>query len=99
MFHRIAELTFLTQQYGGYNSGGGGGYGQTNPYEQQGSRYDQNAGNPYAQQQQAAPQAPYAGRHQQGSYDNLYSQGQSAGNGGYGKSDYLVLRTPVNNAM
>ena len=87
------------QQYGGYNGGGGGGYGQTNPYEQQGSRYDQSAGNPYgqqagnpyAQQQQAAPQAPYGGRHQQGGYDNQYGQGQSTGNGGYGKLGCLVL--------
>ncbi|KAK3177918.1 hypothetical protein OEA41_000050 [Lepraria neglecta] len=85
-------------QYGGYSSGGGGGYGQTNPYEQQGGggyeqqggRYDQAAGNPYAQQasnpyeqKPAAPQPSYGGRQQQGGYDNRY--GQSAGAGGYGK--------------
>lgn len=74
------------QQYGGYSNGGGGGYGQANPYEQagnryeeQGGRYDQEAGNPYAQQtsnpyasQPAAPQQAYGGRQQQGGYEGRH---------------------------
>jgi len=86
---------FLQQQYGGYGNSGGGGYGQTNPYEQQGGRYDQGAGNPYGQQaanpyaqQPAAPQPAYGGRQQQGRYDNQYGGGQTtgttAGHGEYG---------------
>lgn len=78
-------------QYGGYSNGGGGGYGQANPYEQtgnryeqQGGRYDQDAGNPYAQQtsnpytsQPAAPQQAYGGRQQQGGYESRYGQAQT----------------------
>ena len=104
-----ADLDSLTQQYG-YSGGGGGGYGQTNPYEQQGGRYDQSAGNPYAQQasnpyaqQPAAPQGSYGGRQQQqqqqGGYDNQYTQVQSSANGGYGTLDCLVFRKSSNNVL
>lgn len=82
-------------QYGGYNNGGGSGYGQANPYEQagsryeqQGGRYDQEAGNPYAQQtsnpyasQPAAPQQAYGGRQQQGGYESRYGQPQTTNAG------------------
>ncbi|CAF9936089.1 Plasma membrane t-SNARE, secretory vesicle fusion [Imshaugia aleurites] len=82
-------------QYGGYSNGGGGGYGQANPYEQagnryeqQGGRYEQDAGNPYAQQtsnpyasQPAAPQQAYGGRQQQGGYDSRYGQAQTTSGG------------------
>ncbi|CAF9931481.1 MAG: Plasma membrane t-SNARE, secretory vesicle fusion [Alectoria fallacina] len=82
-------------QYGGYNNGGGGGYGQANPYEQagnryeqQGGRYEQEAGNPYAQQASnpyasppTAPQQAYGGRQQQGGYESRYGQAQTT-NGG-----------------
>lgn len=82
-------------QYGGYSNGGGGGYGQANPYEQTGNRYEQQEGrydqessNPYAQQasnpyasQPAAPQQAYGGRQQQGGYDTRYGQAQTT-NGG-----------------
>jgi len=75
----VQRLTGLVRQQHG------GGYGQTNPYESSG-RYDQEAGNPYAQkpayggrQQQEQQQGAYDG------YDNRYGQGQAAGGGGYGK--------------
>ncbi|KAL9068764.1 MAG: hypothetical protein Q9161_005967 [Pseudevernia consocians] len=76
------------QQYGGYSSGGNGGYGQANPYEQAGNRYDQEAGNPYAQQtsnpytsQPAAPQQAYGGRQQQAGYESRYRQAQTTNAG------------------
>ncbi|MCJ1258718.1 Plasma membrane t-SNARE, secretory vesicle fusion [Lignoscripta atroalba] len=72
-------------QYGGYNSQGG--YGQSNPYDQQGGNpYTQQGGNPYAQQggnpyaQQASYQGGYGAQQQQGRYDNPYRSEQ---NGGY----------------
>ncbi|KAL9103468.1 MAG: hypothetical protein Q9163_001496 [Psora crenata] len=91
----LTTLAFLARclQYGGYGGAGSGGYGQTNPYEGQGSRYDQGTDNPYSQQ----VANPYAQQHQGGGYDNRYG-GQQAPNGaggaGYGGNDMEM--TPLN---
>lgn len=69
--------------YGGYGQTGRGGYGQSNPYEQEGGRYNHGDGNPYAQQggnpyaQQPPPTQPSygGGRTQQGGYDSRTQQG------------------------
>lgn len=82
----------LTQQHHGSYGNSSAGYGQSNPYGQQGGNpYDQGAGNPYDQQ----AGNPYA-QSGQGGYGGQPGSRptQNVGAGGYGNFSRFILAIP-----